>query len=61
MSKIVQFLKEVRTEIKKVTWPHRKEVINSTTVVLITVFFIAFFLWIVDISLQGIVSRIIRF
>lgn len=30
----IKFLKEVREELKKVTWPSRKEVIKMTTVVI---------------------------
>jgi preprotein translocase subunit SecE len=39
-----QFFREVRVELKKVTWPSRKETIASTSVVLITVILVAFFL-----------------
>jgi preprotein translocase subunit SecE len=34
-----QFLSEVRSELKKVAWPTRREVINSTLVVLVAVVF----------------------
>jgi preprotein translocase subunit SecE len=34
-----QFLSEVKSELKKVAWPSRKEVVNSTIVVLIAVVF----------------------
>ena len=51
-----QFFREVRVELKKVTWPSRKETIASTSVVLITVFLVAFFLGIVDLGL----SRLIK-
>lgn len=34
-----QYLSEVRAELKKVAWPTRKEVANSTMVVLIAVVF----------------------
>jgi preprotein translocase subunit SecE len=34
-----QYLREVRGELKKVAWPTRKEVVNSTIVVLIAVVF----------------------
>jgi preprotein translocase subunit SecE len=50
--KAKQFLREVRVELKKVTWPSRKETIASTSVVLITVFLISFFLGIVDLGLS---------
>ena len=51
-----QFFREVRVELKKVTWPSRKETIASTSVVLITVILVAFFLGIVDLGL----SRLIK-
>jgi len=54
--KVKQFLKEVKTELKKVVWPTRKDTIASTSVVLIIVMIIALFLGLVDIG----VSRIIR-
>lgn len=34
-----QYIREVRAELKKVAWPNRKEIINSTVVVLIAVVF----------------------
>ena len=58
--KIVQFLREVRVEIKKVTWPTRKETLASTAVVLITTFIIAFFLGFVDYLLSSGVERLLR-
>ncbi len=37
--RISRYLREVRQETKKVTWPSREELISSTVVVLITVVF----------------------
>ncbi len=51
-----QFFREVKVELKKVTWPSRKETIASTSVVLITVILVAFYLGIVDLGL----SRLIK-
>ena len=42
------FLTEVRTELKKVTWPPKKEVQGTTIVVVITVFFFGFYLYGLD-------------
>jgi preprotein translocase subunit SecE len=50
--KIFKFLREVRLEMKKVTWPTRKEVTGSTTVVIVTVIIVAIYLGIVDNILQ---------
>jgi preprotein translocase subunit SecE len=42
------FLGEVRSELKKVTFPGREEVVATTTVVIITSFVFAIFLFIAD-------------
>ena len=48
----LQFLREVRVELKKVTWPSRAEVIGSTAVVIVASFVVSFFLGAVDLVLQ---------
>jgi preprotein translocase subunit SecE len=53
--KAKQFFREVRVELKKVTWPSRKETIASTSVVLVTVFLVAFYLGIVDLGLSHLI------
>ncbi|MCD6451675.1 MAG: preprotein translocase subunit SecE [Acidobacteria bacterium] len=57
-TKIKKFLSEVIIELKKVTWPSRKEVYSTTIVVLITVFIFAIFLYLVDISLLYLVREV---
>jgi len=57
---LVRFLKEVRTELKKVNWPAKKEVIGSTIVVIVSVFILSFFLGIVDVSLQKLVTYVLK-
>lgn len=50
-----QFSRDVRLELKKVSWPTRDEVISTTVITLVAVFFFAFFLMVVDLGLtQGI-------
>ncbi len=55
----LQFLREVRSELKKVNWPSRKQVIGSTAVVLVMVLLVSFFLGVVDFGLSSIVQFII--
>jgi preprotein translocase SecE subunit len=57
---LVRFLKEVRTELKKVNWPPKKEVIGSTIVVIVSVFILSFFLGIVDVTLQKLVTYVLK-
>jgi len=60
IDKAVKFLREVKVEVKKVTWPSRKEAMGGTVVVLITVFLIAVYLGIVDTVLSKIVESLIK-
>lgn len=60
IDQLVRFLREVRQEFKKVTWPQKREIISSTIVVIISTFAIAFFLGFVDITLQKLLSYLIK-
>jgi preprotein translocase subunit SecE len=55
-----EFVKEVLIEFRKVTWPSRQELLNSTAVVIVVTVVLAFFLGGVDIGLARIVERILR-
>ena len=59
IQKVTQFLKEVRFELKRVTWPSRKETVAGTMVVLIIVFIAASFLGIVDIGLSKLMRLVL--
>ena len=56
----IQFLREVKTELKKVTWPTRKDTLSGTAVVLVAVFIIALFLGIVDSGLSRAVKELLK-
>lgn len=60
IGKALQFLREVKVELKKVTWPTRKQTIGSTAVVLILVVIISFFLGAVDLGLRQLVRLILQ-
>jgi len=47
-----QFFAEVRAELKKVSWPGRKEVYGTTIVVLCAVFFFGIYLGLLDLVLR---------
>ncbi len=60
-NRVSSFTGDVRSELRKVTWPNRKEIYGTTIVVLVTVFFFGIYLFLVDSALQVIIGRIIRF
>ncbi len=59
MAKITQFISEARVELKKVNWPSRKELIDSTKVVLLTSFLLAAFIGVVDFILSQLITALI--
>ena len=52
------FLSEVRNELKRVTWPSRKEVYATTFVVILTSIFFGVYLWGVDMFLNYLVQGV---
>ena len=59
VEKVKQFFREVRVELKKISWPSRKETVASTSVVLIIVLIISFFLGLVDMALSRVIKIIL--
>ncbi|HUE86627.1 MAG TPA: preprotein translocase subunit SecE [Vicinamibacterales bacterium] len=53
-----EFVTEVRNEMKRVTWPSRREVYATTIVVLLTASFFGLYLFGVDIVLSNVVQAI---
>ena len=60
LAEIKQFLNEVKLEMRKISWPGRKEVYGTTIVVLGAVFFFAIFLGLVDAILHFGVDQIFK-
>jgi preprotein translocase subunit SecE len=52
------FLKDVKAELKKVTWPSRQEVQSTTVVVIIASVFFGFYLFFMDVIFSWIMSQI---
>jgi preprotein translocase subunit SecE len=60
LSRVNSFFNEVKLEMKKVSWPGRKEVYGTTIVVIGAVFFFGIYLGLVDLLLKLGVDRIFR-
>ncbi|MFH1855742.1 MAG: preprotein translocase subunit SecE [Candidatus Omnitrophota bacterium] len=59
MNKVVNFFKEIKVEMKKVSWSSRQELIDSTLVVIIAVFMLAVFIGACDFFISKIMRLII--
>ena len=56
-----QFYFDVRSEMKKVSWPSRQEVVGTTVVVIVAVFFFGLYLGLVDYMLAMGLDRVLRY
>ena len=59
-TKSAQFLREVKVELKKVTWPSRKQTIGSTAVVIALVMIISLFLGVVDFGISSLIRIVLQ-
>jgi preprotein translocase subunit SecE len=60
LGKTTDFLANVRGELKKVTWPTRKDTYASTVVVIALVLVVAVFLWVIDSALSTMIRMLLR-
>jgi preprotein translocase subunit SecE len=60
LGKTTEFLANVRSELKKVTWPTRKDTYASTLVVITLVLVVAVFLWVIDSALSTMIRLLLR-
>ncbi|UOA28345.1 preprotein translocase subunit SecE [Pseudosulfitobacter sp. DSM 107133] len=55
----LQFIQQVRTEVSKVVWPTRREVMLTTVMVFIMAALVAVFFALVDILIRGGLQQIL--
>ena len=59
--RIVQFLSDVRAEMRRVSWPSANDVKNTTIITLVAVIFFAVYLWVVDQGWAFLIMELERF
>jgi len=57
-NKIKSFLHAVKAEMKKVSWPTRKEIVHSTIIVFITIIVFAVIIGVMDVVLYQLIIRV---
>jgi preprotein translocase subunit SecE len=55
--RFINFLKDTKAELKKVTWPSRNEVTSTTIVVIIATVFFGFYLFFMDVLFSWLISH----
>lgn len=59
IKKIINFLKEVVLEMKKVNWPTKRETINYTIIIVVVSFLVGFFLGALDFIFTYLLNKFI--
>lgn len=57
-SRIAKSFRELKAEVKKVVWPNKKQVVNSTMVVIACLVIIGAFIWVLDLGLSLILNLV---
>ena len=60
MEKVLDYIRESKAELKKVTWPTKQQLWYSTIVVIVVTFMVSAYLGLVDLLLTGVFSKIVR-
>lgn len=61
-SRIKRFFRELKSELKKVVWPSKNQMVNNTLIVLLCVLIVGIFIWVFDavagLVINGIISLV---
>ncbi|KMJ56772.1 preprotein translocase subunit SecE [Bacillus sp. LL01] len=60
MGRLTNFFRDVAREMKKVSWPKRKEMTRYTITVVTTVLFVTVFFWVVDMGISELLRTVIK-
>ena len=58
-SKVAKFFREMRSELKKVVWPTKEQVLKNTVIVVSCVLFVGLFIWLFDFFAQVTITGLI--
>jgi preprotein translocase subunit SecE len=56
-AKMAEFMIATESEMRKVTWPARRDVVNSTKVIILITFVLGVLLWLVDLGFVELFTR----
>lgn len=56
----MRYLREMRSELKKVVWPSKKQTLNNTGIVIVVVLVVGVFVWIFDGIAGSLIGALIK-
>lgn len=59
-ARVAKWLKDMKSELKKVQWPSKKQTVNNTGIVIACVGVVGLFIWIFDFAASGLINALIN-
>ena len=53
MQRVLDYVRESRAELKRVTWPAKEQMIRATWIVIVLTSLMACYMWVVDLGLTA--------
>ena len=57
-ARIAKWMRELKSELKKVQWPSTKQTVNNTIIVIVCVVIVGIFIWVFDALASGVIGAI---
>ena len=57
-ARIAKWMRELKSELKKVQWPSTKQTVNNTIIVIVCVIIVGIFIWVFDALANGVIGAI---
>ena len=58
-ARIAKWMRELKSELKKVQWPTGKQTVNNTVIVIACVVIVGIFIWVFDALASGVIGAIL--
>ena len=56
---VLRWIKDLRGELKKVTWPSMKDTVKNVGVVILCVIFVGIFIWVFDFLARAVIEALL--
>ncbi|MBR5473663.1 MAG: preprotein translocase subunit SecE [Clostridia bacterium] len=60
MQRVIGFIKDYKSEVKKIVWPGIKDVAKNTAIVLVMCLIVGAFIWLLDLGLGKLIELILK-
>ena len=59
-NRVLRWLKDLKGELKKVTWPTAKDVVKNVGIVILCVIIVGIFIWVFDFLARAVIDALLK-